>query len=496
MVESATKLDLRCSVCFDEKSWQENPLVTCTECSLTVHQACYGILLIPQGSWLCQTCESQERMARVKCELCPLKGGALKKTDTNGWAHVVCALYIPEVRFADTRTMEPIIISRIPREKFSKSCHICDEGNQERKAIFGACMNCNWSNCKISFHVTCGQKFGLLTEEEDSRDGSSVRYCGYCPTHLTRIAMNDRRKTITSSAINTSTLCDTKLAPNKRKVTSNHEGTKSKRPTYKHSDSSDLSPSREYTDSESSSEVPKQKVSHKKILNKHETTTTTTTTTTAATTTNKQKHKVNKDRKETVIKSKVHPLSRHLSKTYSQSELRQKVIVPDSLEKMLDKQWEQTSEFICNQGTRLGEIDTLLTSLHRLQNENNDLRNSMHTLSIKTDRYQSSNLYLSSLLTMHAVGQISLKIPQFKPPEICPPKINKPRKRISKDLKCKITKRRSKKLSELSPLKDKQTCQEDRQQKVELSPQENIQIEPLNSQLEPTNSKPELTPED
>ena len=32
-----------------------------------------------------------------RCELCPNKDGGLKRTDTNSWAHVVCALYIPEV---------------------------------------------------------------------------------------------------------------------------------------------------------------------------------------------------------------------------------------------------------------------------------------------------------------------------------------------------------------------------------------------------------------
>ena len=61
-------------------------------------------------------CESQERAARVKCELCPMKTGALKRTDTSSWAHVVCALYIPEVSFRNVETtMEPIILSNVPR---------------------------------------------------------------------------------------------------------------------------------------------------------------------------------------------------------------------------------------------------------------------------------------------------------------------------------------------------------------------------------------------
>ena len=432
-------------------------------------------------------------MARVKCELCPLKGGALKKTDTNGWAHVVCALYIPEVRFQDTRAMEPIIISRIPRDKFAKNCHICEESNQERKANYGACMNCNWNSCKFSFHVTCGQKFGLLTEEEESRDGSSVRYCGYCPTHLTRIALNDRRKTVTLPVSNATTsvpLGDTNNPSNKRKYYSNNEGTNSKRPIFK-SDSSEDSHTDRNSDSDSSSCLQKEEIVPKPKQTpklKQETQTTTTTTVT-----NKQRNKQNIELKKSpnsVLKSKVHPLSRQLSKSYSQLEL--KPSGPDSLEKMLEKQWDQTSGYFCSQGARLGEIDTLLTSLHRLQNENNELRNSMHALSVKTDRYQSSNLYLSSLLTMHAVGQISVKIPQFKPPEIFPPKIAKSRKKAPKDLKSKFDKRKSKK--QATPPVCKQIFSPDNNQgSPETSQQPTTTAETsfqskqtLNSQLEPT----------
>ena len=58
--------------------------------------------------------------ALQRCELCPRKEGALKRTDSGGWAHVACALYIPEVVFGNNRIMEPIITSKLPRERFSK----------------------------------------------------------------------------------------------------------------------------------------------------------------------------------------------------------------------------------------------------------------------------------------------------------------------------------------------------------------------------------------
>ncbi|VDK26954.1 unnamed protein product, partial [Anisakis simplex] len=53
-----------------------------------------------------------------RCELCPFGDGALKRTDSDGWAHVICALYIPEVRFGDVHSMDPVIISDVPLERY------------------------------------------------------------------------------------------------------------------------------------------------------------------------------------------------------------------------------------------------------------------------------------------------------------------------------------------------------------------------------------------
>ena len=44
----------------------------------------------------------------------------MKRTDSGSWAHVVCALYIPEVVFGNNRKMEPIVTSKLPRERFTK----------------------------------------------------------------------------------------------------------------------------------------------------------------------------------------------------------------------------------------------------------------------------------------------------------------------------------------------------------------------------------------
>lgn len=172
-----------CCVCLDERGWNENPLVYCdgAGCTVAVHQACYGIVKVPSGPWFCCKCRSTERIARLKCELCPIKEGALKRTDTGGWAHVVCALYIPEVRFGNVSTMEPIIFSSVPHDRFMKPCYICDENGRESNRSSGACMACHKVGCKLSFHVTCAQSKRLLCEEASIN--GHVQYVGYCRTH-------------------------------------------------------------------------------------------------------------------------------------------------------------------------------------------------------------------------------------------------------------------------------------------------------------------------
>ncbi|KAM3860416.1 protein AF-10 [Diretmus argenteus] len=197
-----------CCVCSDERGWAENPLVYCDGhgCNVAVHQACYGIVQVPTGPWFCRKCESQERAARVRCELCPHKDGALKRTDNGGWAHVVCALYIPEVEFANVSTMEPIVLQSVPHDRYNKTCYICEDQGRESKAATGACMTCNKHGCRQAFHVTCAQFAGLLCEEQGS-DADNVKYCGYCKYHHSKLRRSRGRGSRSQSLSDSSSQC-------------------------------------------------------------------------------------------------------------------------------------------------------------------------------------------------------------------------------------------------------------------------------------------------
>uniref|UniRef100_A0A2A4IZP9 PHD-type domain-containing protein n=1 Tax=Heliothis virescens TaxID=7102 RepID=A0A2A4IZP9_HELVI len=186
-----------CCVCSDERGWPDNPLVYCdgNGCTVAVHQACYGIVTVPTGPWYCRKCESPDTKTKVRCELCPSKSGALKRSDTGGWAHVVCALYIPEVRFGNVTSMEPIVLRLIPPERYNKTCYICQDLGKTHRATAGACMQCNKSGCKQQFHVTCAQGLGLLCEEAGNYL-DNVKYCGYCQHHYSKLKKGGNVKTI------------------------------------------------------------------------------------------------------------------------------------------------------------------------------------------------------------------------------------------------------------------------------------------------------------
>lgn len=52
-----------------------------------------------------------------ECCLCLLRGGALKPTDTGRWAHLVCAVSIPEVIIGDPHKKEPVEMEGLPRTR-------------------------------------------------------------------------------------------------------------------------------------------------------------------------------------------------------------------------------------------------------------------------------------------------------------------------------------------------------------------------------------------
>lgn len=111
------------------------------------------------------------------CDLCPNSGGIFKQTNVGRWVHVVCAQYIPTVRFDDTIHFTGTTLFEIPAESWgAKACSLCEDSLMARTGIT---ISCDAGLCKTHFHATCAQKEGLLIHEEGEIDP----YYAHCKLH-------------------------------------------------------------------------------------------------------------------------------------------------------------------------------------------------------------------------------------------------------------------------------------------------------------------------
>ncbi|ORX79524.1 hypothetical protein BCR32DRAFT_205479 [Anaeromyces robustus] len=174
--QSSEDSDSVCEICNNGECENSNAIVFCDGCNIAVHQDCYGVPFIPEGQWLCRKCMISPE-AEVSCVLCPNKGGAFKQTDFNCWAHLTCALWIPECSQANIVYMEPINnIEKIPRSRWSLLCYLC-------KKPMGACIQCSKKLCCTAFHVTCAKAAGLCLELIKNGGMDKLECKAYCDKH-------------------------------------------------------------------------------------------------------------------------------------------------------------------------------------------------------------------------------------------------------------------------------------------------------------------------
>ncbi|KAF7554671.1 hypothetical protein G7046_g6745 [Stylonectria norvegica] len=180
--------DTKCAICDDGDCENTNAIVFCDGCNLAVHQECYGVPFIPEGQWLCRKCQLCGRGVPT-CIFCPNTDGAFKQTNSSKWAHLLCAMWIPEVSLGNHTFMEPVMdVEKVPKNRWKLTCYIC----QQR---MGACIQCGNKNCYQAFHVTCARRSRLYLKMKTSQgtlavlDGSMIlkAFCDkHCPADYSK----------------------------------------------------------------------------------------------------------------------------------------------------------------------------------------------------------------------------------------------------------------------------------------------------------------------
>ncbi|OPB39387.1 hypothetical protein A0O28_0050930 [Trichoderma guizhouense] len=180
---SGEEPDSKCAICDDGDCENTNAIVFCDGCNLAVHQECYGVPFIPEGQWLCRKCQLCGRGIPT-CIFCPNTDGAFKQTNSSKWAHLLCAMWIPEVSLGNHTFMEPVMdVEKVPKTRWKLTCYIC-------RQRMGACIQCGNKNCYQAFHVTCARRARLFLKMKTVQgtlavlDGSMVlkAFCDkHCP---------------------------------------------------------------------------------------------------------------------------------------------------------------------------------------------------------------------------------------------------------------------------------------------------------------------------
>ncbi|KAJ4955301.1 hypothetical protein NE237_012084 [Protea cynaroides] len=184
----------KCSVCHMDEEYENNLFLQCDKCRMMVHARCYGQLEPVDGVlWLCNLCGHAKHPP--PCCLCPVVGGAMKPTTDGRWAHLACAIWIPETCLLDVKRMEPIDgLNRINKDRWKLLCNICG-------VSYGACIQCSNSTCRVAYHPLCARAAGLCVELEDEdrlhlmsmdedEDDQCIRLLSFCKRH--RQPSNDR----------------------------------------------------------------------------------------------------------------------------------------------------------------------------------------------------------------------------------------------------------------------------------------------------------------
>nr|XP_049694584.1 PHD finger protein 14 isoform X3 [Helicoverpa armigera] len=191
---------LICAGCLGSRSDDFNEIVECDGCGVTVHEGCYGVSDTTSESstvssastepWFCEACKAG--VTDPSCELCPNRGGIFKETEVGAWVHLVCALYVPGVAFSEVERLSGVTLFEMAYSRWgARACALCEDATLART---GVCVGCDAGLCKTFFHVTCGQRAGLLAEAHSEEAEQADPFYAHCKLHSDKALVKKRKR--------------------------------------------------------------------------------------------------------------------------------------------------------------------------------------------------------------------------------------------------------------------------------------------------------------
>ena len=174
----------------------------CEQCGIRVHPLCYGIKAKEiRKSWRCDKCKEMtpHEVINLECILCPIKGGALKKFNTQknpeiyqkvinirnknrrffqtnnstiipnannkneecAWVHLSCALWNKDIKFGNYELKTNIFFDNENiYNNYNSLCDICNKDN------CGPTLKCKIEGCKFQCHPECARLNNFYLEVE------------------------------------------------------------------------------------------------------------------------------------------------------------------------------------------------------------------------------------------------------------------------------------------------------------------------------------------
>ncbi|XP_022181600.1 PHD finger protein 14-like isoform X2 [Myzus persicae] len=189
-----------CSICLGDASDDLNELIDCDECGITVHESCYGvqdsesvnssISSYSTEPWFCEACKAG--IQNPTCELCPNFGGIFKETSCGKWVHLVCALYIPGICVGEVTSIIKLELFKNTTPQWgNKSCTLCKDS---RFSSTGVTIACDAGMCRTSFHVTCAQREGGLSDSTSPDTDPTDPFYAHCKLHVDKLIVKKKKR--------------------------------------------------------------------------------------------------------------------------------------------------------------------------------------------------------------------------------------------------------------------------------------------------------------